>query len=177
MKPLVPFHKNSPFQVFADVEWKHGRYRMRFRIEGPIGEVSLLNADAGVISQQPLLELWKHTCFESFLGPVDQDYYYEINLSSAGDWTVFRFTGERKGRVTLEKLAPLSLKARRGDSFYEFEAEFDFSSLEDLRGARLRTSPAVILEAGSGGHSYWAAAHSGERPDFHKPAHRVWILA
>ncbi|MEX1236897.1 MAG: hypothetical protein WD994_01370, partial [Pseudomonadales bacterium] len=40
---------------------------------------------------QRIVGLWEHTCFEVFIGPVDESEYTEINLSPAGDWNAFAF--------------------------------------------------------------------------------------
>jgi hypothetical protein len=35
---------------------------------------------------------------------------------------------------------------------------------------RLRLGLSAVIERADGGHSSWALAHPGERPDFHDPA-------
>ena len=39
--------------------------------------------------------LWEHTCFEAFIGCVDDAGYYEFNLSPSKDWQCYRFEAYR----------------------------------------------------------------------------------
>src|SRR5258708_24232406 len=36
-------------------------------------------------------ELWRHTCFEAFVGVAGAAGYHELNLAPSGEWTVYAF--------------------------------------------------------------------------------------
>ena len=53
--------------------------------------------------------IWEEDCFE-FFWEASSYGYYEINLSTQGDWQVYQFEGERSGRKNADfKLVDFSL--------------------------------------------------------------------
>src|SRR5689334_19764766 len=42
-------------------------------------------------------DLWRTTCFETFVRPPTGQVYYEFNFSPSGDWATYRFDGYRSG--------------------------------------------------------------------------------
>ncbi len=42
-------------------------------------------------------ELWKSTCFELFLKPLDSSSYLELNFSPSSQWAAYEFAGYREG--------------------------------------------------------------------------------
>src|ERR1700728_1970020 len=46
--------------------------------------------------------LWKHTCFEAFVAPVDAPGYHEFNFSPSLDWAIYRFSAYREGMTPAE---------------------------------------------------------------------------
>src|SRR5580704_12597995 len=42
-------------------------------------------------------ELWRHTCFEAFIGVPPRIGYYEFNFSPSTQWAAYRFSDYRAG--------------------------------------------------------------------------------
>src|SRR5215472_3780349 len=40
-------------------------------------------------------ELWRHTCFEAFVGNSQSVAYYEFNFAPSTQWAAYRFSGYR----------------------------------------------------------------------------------
>ena len=132
-----------------------GRLELAFSVRGATSALVLPPPAAAVRTDG----LWRHTCFEAFLGAGEG--YYEFNLSPSGAWAAYRFDGYRQGMAAADVASPASGVARRADGF-DLTAAIDLPP--DAAGP-LGLS-AVIEEAG-GRLSYWALAHPPGRPDFH----------
>lgn len=110
-------------------------------------------------------ELWKTTCFELFLCPRAGDAYYEFNLSPSSHWAAYRFEGYRRGMANAAMATPLISTSIMGRTF-KLTAEIDLSSFSVSPSARLGLT--AVLVAKDGAKSYWALAHGGDKPDFHR---------
>jgi hypothetical protein len=115
--------------------------------------------------------LWEATCLELFLAPDDGGgRYWEVNVSPRGDWNVYAFTAYREGMMREERVRNVELEtfAARGNGF-QCGFRLDLSEIETLATApRLRVGATAVIETVSGGKSYWALYHPGEKPDFHR---------
>jgi hypothetical protein len=115
--------------------------------------------------------LWKHTCFEAFVAPVDAPGYYEFNFSPALDWAIYRFSAYREGMSLAEVGRAPTISVRRGASGLELQSAVRLEHLPELRDAHhLRIALAAVIEDEKrGGLSYWALRHAPGKPDFHHP--------
>jgi hypothetical protein len=135
--------------------------------------------------------LWKHTCFELFVGTAGDAGYYEFNLSPSRDWACYRFHGYREGMTPpREAKAPVidnwmhfptgSDGARGvdrdyagtsrdfGKPFFDLTAVIDLSPFGDLTlDLPWRIGLSAVIEERNGNKSYWALAHPPGKPDFH----------
>src|SRR5690349_5321972 len=59
--------------------------------------------------------LWRHTCFEAFVGAGTG--YYEFNLAPSGAWAAYRFDGYREGMAAAEVAAPPIAVTTHADGF------------------------------------------------------------
>jgi hypothetical protein len=128
---------------------------LRFMVAGAIGEVRW----PAPTPAQRGDELWRHTCFEAFLGGAGENYL-ELNFSPSGRWAAYGFDGYRRGARNAEIDAPRIVAAARGDTF---ELNATIEALGDW--ARLGLS--AVIEDLNGDKSYWALAHPAGKPDFH----------
>ena len=107
--------------------------------------------------------LWQHTCFEGFVGPVDDTGYVELNMATSGRWAAYRFDGYRAG------LRRAKARPRRRLLWYPesriFMAMFDMPDLNP--DAEWRVGVSAVVEATDRTKSYWALAHPPGNPDFH----------
>ena len=94
-KSLVPFVKiEAPtIDLSVKVDRQGDFLILRYVMTGAIE--SILMAEPEVPVRR--MRLWETTCLECFFGVPGQDLYWEINLSTAGHWNVFRLDNYRSG--------------------------------------------------------------------------------
>lgn len=110
--------------------------------------------------------LWRHTCFEAFIGSHGTPAYREFNFSPSGAWAAYAFAGYREGMRSLEMSVPV-IDVRHSEQGLELAVRLP---AEDLPAALpLRLGLSAVIEAVDGTLSYWALQHAAGRPDFHHP--------
>jgi hypothetical protein len=114
--------------------------------------------------------LWRHTCFELFIGAQNDTEYYEFNFSPCGAWAAYAFHDYRSGgRIDTATTEP-KISVRQNPGMLELQA---IASLEHLPGLQFDVSLwlgiSAVVEERSGALSYWALKHPVEKPDFHHP--------
>lgn len=114
-------------------------------------------------------ELWRHTCFEAFVGDQGAAGYTEINLSPSNQWAVYVFDGYREGMRSPEGVERRDGVMRDEAGAYRLQAVFDLDRLDGLSGAPWRLGLSAVIELKDGSKSYWALAHAPGQPDFHHP--------
>ena len=121
--------------------------------------------------------LWRHSCFEAFIGHTPASHYWEYNFSPSGAWAAYHFTAYREGMAPLMKGSPPVTSSRIGRDVFEFSVLLDLAWLArapDSTGLRLGIS--AVIEDRERTLSYWALEHPGEKPDFHHPGGLVVAL-
>jgi hypothetical protein len=114
--------------------------------------------------------LWKHTCFEAFIGTADSAGYYEFNFSPALDWAAYRFEDYRIGMTAASLAQAPGLQVRRNSDALELAATVHLAGLAPLCSApALRVALAAVIEEENGRLAYWALRHAPGSPDFHHP--------
>lgn len=113
-------------------------------------------------------ELWEATCCECFLRSPEHAGYWELNLSPAGHWNVFRFLGYRTGMMDEPAVSALACTITRDAAGCEVRVALDTTAL-GLAEVAWELAIATVLAEPGGRISYWALAHPGEQPDFHHP--------
>lgn len=113
--------------------------------------------------------LWRHTCFEAFVGGQDGGAYREFNFSPSGQWADYRFAARRTPDAAPDPsvLIPEVLW-RSNPGHLRLCARLPASVLPPAGTWRVGLS--AVLEHQDGRLSYWALAHPGIHPDFHDPA-------
>jgi len=117
--------------------------------------------------------LWQTTCLEAFWGFAGQDAYWELNLAPSGDWNLYRLSHYRG------PLAPVALavappwQVRRTAGELEVAVELDLAEVAGgeepgVAGLPLEISLTAVIDQVGQGVSYWALAHTGAEPDFHR---------
>ena len=110
-------------------------------------------------------ELWRHSCFEMFVGVADETGYREANLSTSGRWAAYSFTGYREGMARADDVSLIAAKWRILDDRAEMHALIELPPA--YRGAELVLGLSAVIEAREGDKSYWALRHPPGKPDFH----------
>jgi hypothetical protein len=104
--------------------------------------------------------LWKHSCFEAFLGAGQG--YYEFNFSPSTQWAAYRFDGHRQGMREWATDDPTIVwDGKAGELIATIRLPSDVTGALGL---------SAIVEDVSGNRSFWALAHPPGAPDFHDAA-------
>lgn len=112
-------------------------------------------------------ELWRHTCFEVFIGHGASGGYLEYNFSPSGEWAVYQFSGYRAGMQPCGLAVAPSLRTRLEADTFELDSRVDLRGLSFSRGGTLALGVTAVIEDQAGVLSYWALKHPVEKPDFH----------
>jgi hypothetical protein len=111
--------------------------------------------------------LWEGTCFEFFIAKRDSEAYREFNISPSGDWNVYCFTSYRQGMREEPAFSsfPCSIGGRPGSLRLSLELD-----LRKVGAAEtdLDIGVSAVVSSLDGIKTYWALAHPGSRPDFHR---------
>lgn len=139
---------------------------IRYWAKGSIADVSIPPIEQPARAD----ELWRHTCFEAFLGRADSDAYFEFNFSPSTRWAAYRFTAYREGMSVAQSCPPPKIDITRAASELSLTAVLP---LEWVGSAALvspmRVALSAIVQSRAGAITCWALAHPSEKPDFHHP--------
>jgi len=147
-----------------------GALSVVFRLEGPL-ERLVIAPPAGVPERRH--GLWEHTCFEFFLRLPGVPGYREFNLSPAGHWNVFRFSGYRQGMAADEAFSalPFNVECISGrlllTAVLPLAGNAPRAALSAAGPDGLEAAVSTVLVHADGTTAYWALAHPGPEPDFH----------
>ena len=164
LRPFSPIGPPPHFTITASLaRCAHG-LAIGYELTGQLGTL-VIPGPAELPSRRH--GLWEETCFEFFLGIKDSPRYWEFNLSPAGSWNVYRFTGYRQGMIEETAFAALPLRVRRRPDSLRLDLEL---GLDRIVGADqlLEVGIAAVIELAGGGLTYWALTHPGPQADFHR---------
>jgi hypothetical protein len=140
-----------------------GVLSLHYRVAGDIGGLDVPGP------RQPgrrRHELWRHSCFECFIGQKTAAEYWEVNLAPNGDWNVYHFDGYRTGMVEETALWRFPCAFHAGRKEVRVGMEIDLSPI--IREEQtLELGICAVLEHRHGEVSYWALRHRGTGADFH----------
>ena len=107
-------------------------------------------------------ELWQTTCLEAFLRESGSQAYQEWNFAPSGDWAAYTLSDYREGMANLEVGAPPYIRMEDNLTWWTVGATIAVEA-----GKSWEFNLAAVLEERDGTKSYWALAHTGDKPDFH----------
>jgi hypothetical protein len=145
----MPFADREPspgIRITGAVGRGAGALVARFAVRGNLPEIVLPVPDGRPWRKE---RLWEETCREPFLGTRRSPRYWEINLSPAGHWNVYRFASYRR---EMEEEAVFT--------------EMPFAVVAD--GEAVEAGICAVIRNAAGGTSHWTLLHPGPRPDFHR---------
>ena len=145
---------------------------LRYRLAGDV--TSIL-----IPEPKPSLEsdgLWRHTCFELFVGQRCSPAYYEFNFSPSGQWAAYAFSAYRERRPwTIGRPPDIAVTQSRNELLLTARiTAAELLSDSDAHSFQLGVS--AVVESITGDLSYWALHHPCERPDFHDRSSFVCTL-
>ncbi len=119
-----------------------------------------------LVLPKPADGLWKHSCFEAFVGERNKSSYVEFNFSPSRLWASYRFEDYRDGmQPAIDLFAPHIYTETDGEVRFALTAWLDIAKLGNLWPMTLGLS--AVIEDRDGCLSYWALAHPPGKPDFH----------
>jgi hypothetical protein len=164
---LHPFDAGSVPQALrlgGQVARDGGRLSLLYRLQGPLETV---HVPPPARTPGRLDGLWSSTCFECFLAIEGESPYWEFNLSPAGHWNAYALAGYRAGLRPEPAYRSLAPQLDRGERSLTLQVAFPLPPSIPL-GTPLLLGITAVIEALGGGLSYWALAHGGAEPDFHR---------
>ncbi len=169
MRQWLKLHPDSRSRAVAGIEVRLARPRggileLSYFVTGTLHEVRLPPVGAAARGDA----LWRHTCFEAFIGAAPGATYYEFNFAPSRQWAVYRFSGYRRGMDVAAEAGAPEIEIQPGPDSYSLQATLDLDGLSDLpRDAEWRLGLSALIEDMNGAWSYWALAHPPGKPDFH----------
>jgi hypothetical protein len=166
MRYKLKRHPDSLCAAVTDIEVDVARSRsgsllLRYAVAGTIGDLLL----AAVTAPGRADELWRHTCFEAFVGGAVDGGYYELNFAPSTRWAAYQFSGYRTGMRVATEIGTPKIDVRFAPESYMLQASVDLDELRPALGWRFALS--AVMEETNGRKSYWALAHPPGKPDFH----------
>ncbi len=178
MRHTLQLHPASPCSSVTHIEVEVLRPRDRswaltYVVTGKMSDLAIPPLAAATRVD----ELWRHTCFEAFIGSSQGAAYYEFNFAPSTQWAAYRFSGYRSGmRVVAEISAPrIEWVSSPERCILQASLELDqVLASSEGRGecgkeSRWRLGLSAVIEEAGSRLSHWALAHPSGRPDFHHP--------
>jgi hypothetical protein len=160
-------HPASPPSPVREIGFSAGRdgsyLEFSFRLAGDLGALSLPEP------REPARVdgLWRHTCFEIFVGRAASTEYVEYNFSPSGEWAAYHFTGYRADMQPHEWTVTPRFATQIENETLVMTGTVDVRWLTPSRGGAPRLGVTAVIEDRAGGLSYWALKHPSDKPDFH----------
>jgi hypothetical protein len=175
MKPaltaVLACHPETPSRAVYGIE-----ARVRWTLDGTIALTYVLNGDFARLRIPPpgpprkAEGLWRHTCFEAFLGVKAASAYLECNFSPSHEWAVYSFRRYRDAGPASDKAPAPRITVHRQADRLELDALVKLDHLGAIqRHASLRLALCAVIEDNTRMLSYWALKHPPGKPDFHHP--------
>ena len=165
---LAPFPGGPalPLRISGTASRQGARLILAYALTGDVARVAW---PAPAASPSRRDQLWQQTCCECFIARPEKSGYWEVNLSPAGHWQLYRFDDYRQGGRPEMAVAALPVTTTRTAEGFELAAVLDLAPLL-LAEQPLLLGVSMVVRTVDGTTSYWALAHPGERPDFHHRA-------
>lgn len=168
MQRLLRLHPASPPSPIRKIRVNaarlvDGRLLLVFMAQGDLARIRIPAERASARVD----DLWRRTCFETFLRSPDADTYIELNFSPSSEWAAYRFEGYRSDLGRAEVGTP-TVKAMTAGKYLTVVASVELASLPELVPWEIwEIGLAAIIEADDGALSHWALVHPPGSPDFH----------
>jgi len=163
---LQPFSSGSgtpDITITGVIRRDNNKIEISYAISGALRDI-VIQPKADTQMQKD--KLWKETCLEAFLAPAGSDHYWEVNLSPAGHWNVYRFSTYRTGVKEESAVTSLPISVKRNDTALTLSTNIDMENLISSEES-LHVGISAVIMSRTGTFSYWALAHPGPEPDFH----------
>src|SRR5262245_28158613 len=121
--PLLSPHPDFSCGAVAQIEAKVAlapadRLVLSYIVSGQIGDIRM----PPVATAERGDELWRHTCFEVFIGTSSGSDYYEFNFAPSTRWAAYRFIGYRSGMLVAAEIDAAPIEAQSSADSYTLQA-------------------------------------------------------
>jgi hypothetical protein len=164
LQPFAPTGRPSDITISGSIARRADILAIRYVLRGRLAELVIPGLAAMPARRHGL---WEGTCFEFFLGVKDSPGYWEINLSPAGHWNVYRFRGYRQGMAEETAFASLAFSVRCWPDRLGIGLELEIGKIV-AADQPLAVAAAAVIESRDQGLTYWALTHPGDQADFHR---------
>jgi hypothetical protein len=166
MRQTLRLHPDSSCSAVTHVEVEIARPRPRsltlaYLVTGRIGDLAIPALDVATRMD----ELWRHTCFEAFVGAGVA--YYEFNFAPSRHWAAYRFSSYRTGMRVASEIGAPPIAVEWSSERYTLQTSLEMDQLLLSRDTTPRLGLSAVIEENSGQRSYWALAHPPGKADFH----------
>lgn len=161
----APGAPGAGLELSGAIRRRAGTLELRLSLGGDFASVVLADPS---FRPERRDDLWRNTCFELFLAAEGQAPYWEVNLSAAGHWNVYRFSGYRQGMEIEPSLQALPFELRRLSGALELELALPLPADLHSPSSPLEAGVCAVIEQRQGLLSYWAVTHPGSVADFHR---------
>jgi len=162
---LLPFKPiDIDLQITGQVARKNQILTVNYALKGDLEKIEIPVVEASPNRKD---ELWENTCLEFFLGKYYTTHYWEFNLSTSGDWNIYRFEDYRKTMEVENKVRSLPFYILRDTNDLYVRLELDLHRLGTTIVNNFDVSITTVIKHKDGNISYWAVKHCGEEADFH----------
>jgi hypothetical protein len=161
---LMPFAWSGPPLALGGTVARSGsRLLLEYMLQGPLEQLCLAPPAA---TPERRDGLWQTTCLEAFLALPASSAYWEINLSPAGHWNIYRLEAYRQGLTPDPAMTALPFAVTREDDGLRLVVKLELPPAL-AADQPLALGLAAVIEPQQGALGYWALAHPGPEPDFH----------
>ena len=164
LHPYLPLDALPGLAIGGSVSRQAETLAIRFVLQGDRRQLAMPRAVGPPVRRH---RLWEKTCFEFFVAPGDAEHYWEVNLSPAGHWNVYRFSGYRQGMQEELAYTALPVAVRKNATSLQLDAALDLARIVSP-AQPLRIGISAVIQARVGAHSFCALTHPGPQADFHR---------
>jgi hypothetical protein len=164
LKPFPGAGPAPPVTITGDLSRRGPVLAIQYDLRGRLGEVAIPSPAAVPLRKY---DLWEATCGELFFGVRGAPNYWEVNLSPAGHWNVFALSGYRQGLTEEGAFQSLPFGVQRQAQRLLLTLELDLGRIIP-RDLPLEVGITAVVQDHDGRLTYWALAHPGPEPDFHR---------
>jgi hypothetical protein len=104
---------------------------------------------------------------EFFLAVPNSPQYWEFNLSTSGDWNVYRFAAYRQGMQEESAFTTVPFRIQHQPEMLKLDLELDLEQI--IRADQpLEVAITAVIQPKTGELTYWALTHWTPQADFHQ---------
>lgn len=161
LKPYATITDGSVQSLEVQVEYTGGLLNLRYSLSADLSRLKI----PALKPMRRADELWKHTCFETFLRAATGTGYCEVNVAPSTEWAMYSFDDYRQGMKPANVPQPPVIAVDRSAHGLTVDVQLDLKVLPPSRALALT----AVLEHEGGSLSYWSLQHPAAKPDFHHP--------